>query len=375
MVWAGARAFVFCATTTTGQTIAVRFPRNPRDEAGIRYDALSRHLSSCSQVPLVNTTWAADAATRPSGGLHPVITMDWVEGKQLDRYVDEVVADPNCQPTLDRLAATWLRCNRDLITAELGHGDIHAGNILVDHGGGDPNVTLVDYDCVWVPGLHVGSDEAGLAAFQHPGGAKWGPFMDAFPSTVVYLSLRALAAEPDLWFRDDERADDNLLFKQRDFARPGDSEVFKDLTRSPDPVVQELTDLVLSWIQEDPDTYGPLHKVIEEVRTDPEPERQRWRPPEQPDGGESKKPGEQIWKPRSSPPPPRSTDSGTQVWNKGEGVSDNQPPSPAKDPSTSSLPSGDSPLANVLGSTLTWVRAHPWWTAIIVLIVIAILAP
>ena len=63
MTWAGARAWVFCGKTSDGQTIAVRLPKNPRDEAGVRYEALGQHMLSCPNVPLVNTRWAADAAS------------------------------------------------------------------------------------------------------------------------------------------------------------------------------------------------------------------------------------------------------------------------------------------------------------------------
>ena len=63
--------------------------------------------------------------------------------------------------------------------------------------------TLVDYDCLAVPALMGQTNlEVGLPAYQHPGraaGTTLFPGLDNFSALVIYVALRALAAEPSLW--------------------------------------------------------------------------------------------------------------------------------------------------------------------------------
>ena len=104
---------------------------------------------------------------------------------------------------------------------------------------------LVDYDCMCVPAL-VGRRnlEVGVEPYQHPGRnatTLLGPDLDHFSSLVIYVALRALAADPSLWLKYVEQsAHDKLLFRTDDFLARGASPLGQDLGRSPDQDVREL---------------------------------------------------------------------------------------------------------------------------------------
>src|SRR5262249_6446507 len=163
----GGRAIVFRANCADGSSVAVRFFLNDDRHAGVRYDTLSRHLSYRPVDPFVWTTFL-ERGLRLEDTRYPVLKMGWVDGLEVDEDVGSRIKSDAVGAELDQLAAAWLECCRSLAQADIGHGDIHAGNVLVSGGPVAPRLRLVDYDSVWVPGLHVPSGEAGSPAFQHP---------------------------------------------------------------------------------------------------------------------------------------------------------------------------------------------------------------
>lgn len=68
----------------------------------------------------------------------------------------------------------------------------------------------------------------------------------ARPATLVYLSLRALAAEPGLWAR--FHKSDSLLVKYENLTNGTSGEVWGALAASPDPDVRALTGVVVRWL-------------------------------------------------------------------------------------------------------------------------------
>jgi hypothetical protein len=82
------------------------------------------------------------------------------------------------------------------------HGDWQHDNLLIAEGG--TNVTLVDYDGVYVPEFAGRlSPEAGHPNYQHPDrtAENFGPGMDRFSCLVIQAALLSLAIEPGLWAR------------------------------------------------------------------------------------------------------------------------------------------------------------------------------
>ena len=67
--------------------------------------------------------------------------------------------------------------------------------------------------------------------------------LDRFSAMVIYVALRALAADPGLWQQHVEaRHYDKLLFRSEDFRAPGSSRLVAELTGSPDAEVRDLTE-------------------------------------------------------------------------------------------------------------------------------------
>ena len=129
----------------------------------------------------------------------------------------------------------------------------------------DGSIRLVDYDGMFLSGFRgQRSPELGHKNYQHPqrSAEHYDENVDNFPSLVIYLSLLAIAADPDLWEFNDE---DNLILTRNDYADPGSSEVFRLLKRSPDPAVARLAESLEEYcglpLEEVPD----LETVLQDV--------------------------------------------------------------------------------------------------------------
>jgi hypothetical protein len=264
MAWSGGRAIVFRAVAPDGSHTAVRFLLSNDRDAEARYLTLARRLVEHPVATLVKTRWLG-SGLHIGGHDYPVMVMDWVEGRPLDRHIEFCLESPYAADDLRFLCDAWLLICRSLSAAAIGHGDVHAGNTLVrTRDGRACDIQLVDYDNVWVPGLPaLCGYEAGHPAFQHPTRASMpnGPQMDAFPNTLTYLSLLALANDPSLW-RFHEGSDDVLLFQPEDLYRL-DDELWAALMASTDPLVRALTSLTTQWLAGPAEQYDTLDQVIQ----------------------------------------------------------------------------------------------------------------
>jgi hypothetical protein len=319
LVWSGGRAIVFRADCADGGSIAVRFFLSDDRHAGVRYDALSRHLSSTPVDSFVRTTFLNDGL-RLGATRYPLLKMEWVDGTELDKYVDHRIKSGADGVELGRLAAAWIECCRSRVAASIGHGDIHAGNTLVSGGPAAPRLRLVDYDSVWVPGLYAPTGEMGSPAFQHPerDPAKLGRYMDSFPNALTYLSLAGLAGDVALWqYR---KGDDQLLFDSHDLGDPN-REVWSALLDSSDPMVCSMARLVRQWLGEAPEQYLSLDHFIAtagSARKPPAPgARNTWPPHGQWEPAARQRPAERHWRAAEATqtwPPPAGTAVGHQTW-------------------------------------------------------------
>ena len=77
----------------------------------------------------------------------PVLLMDWVEGKTLDKYLRENLDD---KFVLEMLAYRFSQLAQWLIPKPFAHGDLKPDNILVREDG---TLVLVDYDGMYVPAM------------------------------------------------------------------------------------------------------------------------------------------------------------------------------------------------------------------------------
>jgi hypothetical protein len=166
----------------------------------------------------------------------PVLTMEWIDGRTLNEYVDFLVTGSNTA-ALTTLAGRWRELVALLQRSGFGHGDLQHGNVMVDQEG---QLRLVDFDGVWIPQLasQAPPSEFGHPNYQHPGLRVWDRWVDTFSALVIYLSLTALGREPALWLA--LYNSKNLLFAKNDFFAPFETEVWKQLAALRDPQIDVL---------------------------------------------------------------------------------------------------------------------------------------
>ncbi len=256
LVYAGAFACVY-PVTSGGRTFAVRcFTHEVKDHQE-RYNQLSEYLINVLPPSFVHFEYV-DRGISLRGEWYPIVKMEWVEGETLNKFVEARLLEPDA---IRRLAAQWRGgTTASLRGLRIAHNDLQHGNVLVQ---ADGNIRLVDYDGVFLPDFRGQlSQELGHKNYQHPqrSANDYDDNVDNFPALVIYLSLLAVAAEPELWSFNN---DDNLVFTGKDFADPAGSDLFKRVRKSPDPAVAKLTERLQEYcalpIEQVPDLEAALH--------------------------------------------------------------------------------------------------------------------
>ena len=156
----------------------------------------------------------------------PVLLMDWVEGKTLDKYLRENLDD---KYALEMLAYRFSLLAQWLIPQPFAHGDLKPDNILVREDG---TLVLVDYDGMYVPAMKgQKARELGSPDFRHPLRTEddFDEHIDDFPLTSILLSLKAISLSPNLL--EEYGAVDRLLLSKRDYLSRYDSLVLKAIQR------------------------------------------------------------------------------------------------------------------------------------------------
>ena len=142
----------------------------------------------------------------------PVLLMDWVEGKTLDKYLRENLDD---KYALEMLAYRFSLLAQWLIPQPFAHGDLKPDNILVREDG---TLVLVDYDGMYVPAMKgQKARELGSPDFRHPLRTEndFDEHIDEFPLISILLSLKAISYDSQLLER--YGASDRLLLSQSDY--------------------------------------------------------------------------------------------------------------------------------------------------------------
>ncbi len=232
----GSSAVVFQASVQ-GRPQALRcYIRNDASSRD-RYSALDAYLAGHDLRPYVSGTTWLDGAIMVNRAAWPVLTMEWIDGRTLNEYVDFLAAGSNTA-ALATLAGKWRELVALLQRSDFAHGDLQHGNIMVDQDG---QLRLVDFNGVWIPQLagQAPPTEFGHPNYQHPAVRLWDRWLDTFSALVIYLSLVALGKDPGLWLA--LYNSKNLLFAKNDFFPPFKTEAWKQLAALGDPQVDELT--------------------------------------------------------------------------------------------------------------------------------------
>lgn len=212
-----------------GRKYAVRCWHAFFEGAEERTRVIAKSLKQMNLPYFVGFEYINDGIITPQG-VQPIVVMDWVNAKPLKKYLAEHLKDSSC---ILSLADTFAKMVKELHEHNISHGDLQHGNIMVKDDG---SLVLVDYDSMYVPELQGWTDEiSGLAGYQHP--ARWdnkmlSPKADYFSELVIYLSLKALSDNPDLWYDLDLENTDTLLFSADDIKSGGTTHIFSVLESS-----------------------------------------------------------------------------------------------------------------------------------------------
>lgn len=164
-----------------------------------------------------------------------------------------------------KAAAHWLLLVQELTDARIAHGDLQHANVLVTWAG---RLKLVDYDGVCVPSLAGQRNlETGVPPYQHPQRnpeTRLSLALDSFSALLIYVALRALAAEPGLWARHVEQPGyDKLLFQTEDFRDSAASELYCDLKQSPEREARRLAEILWAAAAADMSEVPRLAEVVD----------------------------------------------------------------------------------------------------------------
>ena len=184
----------------------------------------------------------------------PVLLMNWVEGKTLDKYLRENLDD---RYALAILAYRFSQLAQWLIPQPFAHGDLKPDNILVREDG---SLVLVDYDGMYVPPMKgQKARELGSPDFRHPLRTEddFDEHIDDFPLVSILLSLKAISLNPQLL--EEYGASDRLLFSEKDYRNLSESialDALKSLTQDTE-VATLLSLFILSISQRNLSSISP----------------------------------------------------------------------------------------------------------------------
>jgi len=238
----GQNAIVFDADGPDGRTALRCFTSVPA-----RGDDAYRRLETMDLPDvLVPVRWR-DHALAVDGERWPVVTMPWIVGDPLQRWVGEHLHLP---ARIAALADRWVETARLLVACGVAHGDLQHGNVLITP---DDDVRLIDFDGVLlfdpVTGAHLTAPptEVGHPNYQHPQRIEDGHvsrYVDTFSALLIHTTLRALVTDPGLWTL---HRGENLVLAQQDLIEPTSSDAFARMRASDDPVVARGADLLMRW--------------------------------------------------------------------------------------------------------------------------------
>lgn len=254
LVTSGQFAYVYKLKSMNGNgDFAVRCFRGYLGDRDQRYRAIQEHVFASPAGCLSEFNYSAEGIL-VGGNRYPVLFMNWIEGPTLDLYIGEML---HRRDVLHHLAGQWLRLVHSLRAAEIAHGDLQHGNIIVEHG----QLRLVDHDGIFVPGMKGWSaSEVGHQHYQHPRREPhhFNAELDSFSALVIYLSLLALAERPELWR---EHHDENLLFTRNDFVDPDASSLFRKI-REIGPEPARLADVLAESAAGEPQKVPRLLDLV-----------------------------------------------------------------------------------------------------------------
>lgn len=225
MMYAGGFTAVF-PVIVNGEKWAFRCWHSDLGNVKRRFQIISDSINTVKPPYLCDFEYV-DEGIVVNGKIYPTTRMRWVEGINIKDYICE---NANDGKKLKDLSERFLAMEQDMRSHEFAHGDLQHGNIIVDKKG---ELYLVDYDSFYCPELKGESDIiTGLADYQHPArksNVQANEKLDYFSELVIYTSILAIAANPNLLQKYQVADSERMLFAAQDYLNFHQSEIYKDL--------------------------------------------------------------------------------------------------------------------------------------------------
>lgn len=228
-----------------GKLYAIKCFTKEQDGRSKAYKQISKELEDVSSPYLTNVRYLEKElfvdTDQTKETEFPVLLMDWVEGKTLDRYLRENLSD---RYAMELLAYHFCQMAQWLLPQPFAHGDLKPDNILVRKDG---TLVLVDYDGMFVPEMRgQKARELGSPDFRHPQRTEndFDERIDDFPIISILISLIGISISPSLLA--EFGAPDRLLFSKYDYANIDHRELVKELFKIDNENLRTLTFIIVS---------------------------------------------------------------------------------------------------------------------------------
>lgn len=201
------------------------------------------------------------------------IRTGFARGVPLTRFVGDLIKagdDRTTRAEVLKVASELRALMKKLRKHQLAHGDLQHGNLFVRQDGrGRPRFDLIDPDGVWSPEVaELGTANGGHEDYQHPGrGEQFDAELDNFSSALIYLSLLAIADQPELY--PDRKAVPSLLISAEDLANPDDPGRMLAALRQRPGEVGQLARRLTHYLGRPARETPPLERFIQEATSTP----------------------------------------------------------------------------------------------------------
>lgn len=245
---------------------------------GTDIDYVERYRKIDSYLKTINENWKTNIQfleneIEINGKLFPVVKMDWVEGKLLDKFLNSNLQN---NETLSELQKQVFKTSRNLEKNKIAHGDIQCGNIIIKEVNGKPKIKLIDYDGMYIPNFQGEKQiERGRSEFQHPkrSSFEFNEEIDRFSFWIILCALEALKFDKTLWkevMQGGFNTLDNLLFVANDFSNPNQSKLFNRLENINQPTLnfylEQIKNSLITSKVRPVKLFGQVENIDEELQ-------------------------------------------------------------------------------------------------------------
>ncbi len=128
----------------------------------------------------------------------PLILMQWVEGKELKKYVFDLCARGDVEG-LFALRVAISELSISMRGFGIAHGDLSPENVQVLGPSSDPKLVLLDYDSMWMPWKPDLRCDVGITDLQHKSRTNpIGPHADQMAFLLIDTALDFLLKKPSM---------------------------------------------------------------------------------------------------------------------------------------------------------------------------------